>query len=453
MKEEPPISERWNNKAIFSLLWPLMIEQMLMVAMGAADTVMVSHVGEFAVSGVNIVDNISNLLIIAFTALSTGGGIVVSQYMGRRDTANSRVAAKQLVYTALAVSLLVSLTAVIFRRPLITLLYGRIEDDVMGAAAIYFLLAGLSYPFLSMHTAGSALFRATGNSFVPMRISIFVNILKVGLNVFLIYFLKLGVFGAGLSTLISRMTGALLSLSLLYRNQESPVSLAGLLNVRLAVPMIRNICNIGIPSALEGSMFMVGRILTQRLFVLFGTAAMAANAVASVINSFSFVPGIAFGATLTIVVGQCIGAGDYALAKKQASKILKLAFFFIFTISVLTYIFMDALIGIFGLSPEAHEFARAYLRVHCISMAFGWVMSFAMPNALRAAGDARYVMYVAVLSMWIARVSAAYLFVYVFEIGPIGVWIAMGTDFAIRGIFYYTRWRGGKWQNKKVITG
>jgi len=452
VKQEPTIAERWNNRALFGLLWPLMVEQILLVAMGAADTVMVSYVGEFAVSGVNIVDNINSLLIIAFTALSTGGAVVVSQYIGRRDYKNSKVAAKQLVYVATAVSLIMMLTAVVFRRPLIGLLYGNVADDVMGAASVYLLFTGLSYPFLALYTSCAALFRATGNSKIPMRISLLVNVLSVGGNVVLIFGLGLGVLGAAVSTLVSRIIAAAIAAAMLYRNRNSNVSLSGLFNVLIVGSMIKNICNVGVPGAVESSMFMVGRILTQRIFVFFGTAAMAANAITSSINSLSFMPGIAFGIALTVVAGQCIGAGDYAAAKKMTAKIMKLAYGFLFALSAMTFIFMDQLVGLFNLSPEAHELAKSFLRIHCVSMALGWSMSFILPNALRAAGDARYVMIVAVVSMWTVRVSAAYFLVFALGMGPRGVLLAMAADFAVRGVSYFLRWIRGKWKEKRVIT-
>jgi putative MATE family efflux protein len=370
--------ERWNNRALFGLLWPLIIEQILAVTMGAADTIMVSSVGEFAVSGVNIIDNINNLLIIAFTALCTGGAVVVSQYIGRRDHANSSLAAKQLVYCVTIISMVMMLFAVLFRRPIIRLIYGNLEADVMNAAAVYFLFTGLSYPFLALNSANAALFRASGNSRVPMRIAILVNILNIGGNAFFIFVLKIGVLGAALSTLLSRMIASAITTTMLCRNSASPISLSGLFNFRKGsggfLPvrsMIRNILNVGIPSGIEYSMFQFGRLLTQRIFPVFGTAAIAANAIASVVNSFSFMPGMAFGIALLTVVGQCIGAGDYAAAKKQTFKIMKLAYITLIIISSVTYIFLNSLVGLFHLSPQAHELAKSFLRIHCISMGLG----------------------------------------------------------------------------------
>jgi len=454
MSQSLPIAERWNNRAFLGLLVPILIEQLLVVSMSAVDTMMVSSVGEFAVSGVNIVTNINYLLAIAFTALATGGAVVVSQYIGRQDHANSKVAAHQLVYIATLVSVAIMLTALLLRRPIIRLFYGNIEEDVMNAAAVYFLFMGLSYPFLAIYTSCAALFRATGNSKTPMRISLFVNVLSVCGNVVLIFGLGLGVLGAAVSTLASKIIAAVIASTILYRNSSgkfAPISLSGIFSVRIVRHMIKNICNVGVPSVLENSMFMVGRLLTQRIFVSFGTAAVAANAIAGTINSISFMPGSAFGMTLLVIVGQCIGAGDYAAAKKQVAKIMRFACLFMFAISGTTFLLLEPLVGFFHLSPESHAFAVSFLRIHCVSMALGWATSFILPSALRSAGDARYVMIIAVISMWTVRVSAAYLLVFVIGLGPLGVWIAMGADFFVRSVFYLARWKSGKWQEKRVI--
>jgi putative MATE family efflux protein len=449
--QQPLAKPVWDNRTLFNMIWPLIIEQILAVTMGAVDTVMVSSVGEFAVSGVNIVDNINNLLIIAGVALCTGGSVVVSQYIGRQDAEGARVASRQLVYTVLAVSLVIMVFAIVFRRPIIRIIYGNIEDDVLGAAVTYLLITALSFPMLACYNAAAALFRAVGNSKVTMRIALMVNILNIGGNAFFIFGLKLGVAGAALSTLISRTAAAVVSMALLTRNRCSPISLAGILKVQYVPRMVRNILNVGVPSGLESSMFQIGRLLTQRIFTAFGTAAIAGNAIASVVNSFSFMPGMAYGMTLLTVVGQCIGAGDYEGVRKNTAKIMKVSYATIFVINMLVFAFIDPIISLFHLSGEAHNYAKIFLQIHCISMVIGWSPSFALPNALRAAGDARYVMIVATVSMWTIRVSAAYILCYIAKIGPVGVWLAMGGDFIGRGVSYALRWKSGKWQNMRVI--
>jgi putative MATE family efflux protein len=445
------MAERWNNRALFHLLWPLIIEQILAVTMGAADTIMVSSVGEFAVSGVNIVDNINNLLIIAFIALCTGGAVVTSQYIGRRDLKSANLASKQLVYIVTLISLVIMVITLSLRRPIISLLYGNIAPDVMDADLVYFLITALSYPFLAVYNANAALFRAAGNSGITMGIALLVNIINIGGNAFFVFVLNMGVAGVALSTLLSRIAAAVVLTVLLVHDRKGSLSLAGLFKIQFVRPMIGNILNVGVPSGLENSMFQIGRLLTQRIFTTFGTMVIAANAIASVINSFSFMPGMAYSLALLTIVGQCVGAGDYEAAKKETVKIMKLAYFTLFIIGVLIYVFMDGLLNLFSMSAEAYEMAKIFLRIHCISMVIAWPMSFALPNALRAAGDVRYVMIVATISMWTVRVSAAYLLTYPLGIGPLGVWLAMGGDFLFRGAFYFFRWRHGRWQNKAVI--
>ena len=436
---------------MFLLLWPLVIEQFLAMAMGAADTVMVSSVGEFAVSGVNIIDNINNLFVIAFTALSTGGAVVCSQYIGRQDSANASLAAKQLIYVVTFISLGIALVAVVFRQPVIRVIYGKLDNDVMNAAARYFLITALSYPMLAIYNGCAALFRSAGNSQVPMRIALLVNIMNIGGNAVFIFVFRLGVAGAALSTLLSRIVAAAILLVMLTTNRRFPASLAGIIKIKLIPSMIRRIMNVGVPTGLENSLFQFGRLLTQRIFPVFGTSVIAANAVTSVINSFSFMLGNAYSLALLTVVGQCIGAGDYEAAKKHAGKILKIAWITVFSVSSIVFVFRSPMVGFFKLSTEAKAAARTFLGIHCVSIALGWTFSFALPAALRAAGDARYVMVVGVISMWIVRVSTAYFLVFTIGLGPSGVWLAMGGDFLVRGICFFVRWRGGKWQKNKVI--
>jgi putative MATE family efflux protein len=443
--------EKWNSRALLRMLLPLIVEQALAVTMGAADTVMMSSVGEFAVSGVNIVDNINNLLIIAFVALCTGGAVVTSQYIGRKDTRNAGLAAKQLIYVVTLISLVIMILALLLRRPIIRLCYGALAPDVMEAAALYFLITALSYPFLAIYNANAALFRSVGNSMVTMRIALLVNVINVAGNAFLIFVCHLGVFGAAASTFASRFIAALITLVLLARGHGRPLVIHGLFKIRFIRPMLRNILNIGVPSGLESSMFQVGRLLTQRILPTFGTAAIAANAIASVINSFSFMTGTAYGIALLTVVGQCVGAGDYDAAKKQTARIMKLAYITMGMISGLIVIFADQVVGLFNLSADARDLAKLFLQIHCVSMMLGWPMSFALPNALRAAGDARYVMIVAIISMWTIRVSAAYILTYWVGLGPVGVWLAMSGDFIGRGVSYFVRWRSGRWMKQKVI--
>jgi putative MATE family efflux protein len=441
----------WSNKRLFTLFWPLIIEQLLVVMMGIIDMVMVSYVGEHAISGISLVETINFLIITAFNAIATGGSVVASQYLGRKDEKNACNSAKQLVYISVFISLTLMFFTIFTRRLMLKTIFGNIADDVMQSADIYFLFIAISYPFLALYTAAAAMFRCMGNSKIPMQIVILMNILNVGGNALFIYVMKLGVAGAALSTLIGRIATAVVLIHLLMKDKTRIINLHGITKIKLEGGMIKRILNIGIPSGLESSMFQVGKILITRIFTVFGKAAIAANAVGATINSLAFMPGSGYGMGLLIVIGQCIGAGDYLAAKRHTKKIIILSYLTYLIININIFIFMDPIISIFSLSEEAHNMCALFLKVHCVTSTLFWCPSFVLPNALKAAGDARYVMIVAVCTMWFVRVCSAYPLSYTFGFGPVGVYLAMGADFFFRGLFYAKRWLSNKWIEKKVI--
>jgi len=441
----------WNNKRLFSLFWPLIVEQLLIVMSGIINMVMVSSVGEFAMSGISLVETINFLIITAFNAIATGGSVVASQYLGRKDEKNACCSARQLIYISVIISIILMIFTLITHRILLGAIYGNIAEDVMQAAAVYFIFIALTYPFLALYTSAAAIFRSMGNSKTPMRIVIVLNAIIIGLNAFFIYVMKLGVAGAAISTLIGKIIAAGILICLLTKDKTRIINLHGILKIHFDGDMIKRILRIGIPSGLESSMFQIGKILVTRIFTVFGTAAIAANAVGATINSIAFMPGSGFGMGLLIIAGQCIGAGDYLAVKRYTKKIMILAYITYLFININVFIFMNPILSIFHLSEEAHSLCVTFLRIHCITSTLFWCPSFILPNALKAAGDARYVMFVAAGTMWLVRVCSAFLFAFPLGIGPAAVYLAMGADFLFRGIFFVKRWLSNKWIEKKVI--
>jgi len=441
----------WTNKKLFSLFWPLIVEQLLVVMIGIVNMVMVSSVGEHAVSGISLVETINFLIITAFNAIATGGSVVASQYLGRKEEENASCSAKQLVYISLLISVVLMIATIFTRKIMLRSIFGNIADDVMQSADIYFLFIAISYPFLALYTAAAAMFRSMGNSKVPMRTVMLLNIFTIAGNALLIYVFGLGVEGAAITTLFGRIITALILIRLLIKDKTRPINLYEITKVKFEPEMIKRILNIGIPSGLEASMFQIGKILVTRIFTVFGTAAIAANAVGATINSIAFMPGSGFGMGLLIVVGQCIGAADYLAAKRFTKKIMILSYLTYFIININIFIFMNPIINIFNLSSEAHELCVLFLRIHCVTSTLFWCPSFVLPNSLKAAGDARYVMIVAACTMWLVRVCLAFILAFPLKLGPSAVYIAMGADFLFRGIFFIKRWFSNKWIEKKVI--
>lgn len=441
----------WNNKRLFALLGPLIAEQLLIVSMGIIDMVMVSSAGEHAVSGISLVESINFLIVTAFNAMATGGAVVVSQYIGRRDVKNACCSARQLVYISVFTSIILTIFTMIFCGQMLRLVYGNISPDVMQAGRTYFFFTALSYPFLALFISSSALFRSMGNSKITMQMAILMIVIKVAGNFLFINGMGLGVAGAALSSFFGRGVAAFLLVYFLLGKRQQVVTLNGIMNIKPEPAMIKRILNIGVPSGLETCMFQIGKILVTRIFTAFGTAAIAANAVSATINSIGFMPGSGYGIGLLIIAGQFIGAGDYESAKRYTRKILIMSYLTYFFININIFIFSDAIIGIFNLSPEAHALCKTFIRIHCVMSALFWCLSFVLPNTLKASGDVRYVMIIAACTMWIVRVCSAYILAFPLGLGPVAVPIAMGADFIFRSIFFTARYLRGRWMQKRVI--
>ena len=440
----------FTRKDLVRLIIPLIIEQLLAVTIGLADTLMVSSVGEAAVSGVSTVDTINVLLINVFSALATGGAIVSSQYLGRDDDDSARIVAKQLVYTIAAISLVVAAVCVVAGTPLLRLIFGVVEPSVMVNCETYFFWSALSSPFIAVYNGGAALFRAMGNSKVSMFTSLLMNVINVSGNAILIYGFQMGVAGAAIASLVSRIVGAVLIMSLL-RNPHCRIHIEELFKWELHMPMVKNILRVGIPNGMENGMFQIGKILVQGLVASFGTTAIAANAVANSIATFTNVPGAAIGLALITVVGQCVGAEDYVSARRYITRLVAVVYAAIGTICLVLFLFLPVFVGFFDLSSQTTELAEDLLRGFLIASIFFWPSAFTVPNGLRAAGDVRYTMLISVFSMWVFRVGFSYVLGQWFQMGVAGVWVAMYIDWIFRSLAFVIRLMGSRWQTKRVI--
>jgi len=440
----------FSNKALFRLILPLMIEQFLAVAIGLIDTVMVSSLGEQAVSGVSLVDSINILLIQVFSALATGGAVIASQYIGKREPHNAIRSAKQLLYTSIVLSSLFALLSLVFRDIILITVFGQVEKEVMQSSQTYFLISAISYPFLAVFNACAALYRSVGNSRISMFIAIIMNVLNVVGNALGIYVLQWGVAGAALSTLLSRVVGAIIMLVLITKRGQK-IYIDSLFRFEFDASMIKRILKIGIPSGFENGAFQIGKLLIASLITTFGTAAIAANSIAGHIASLSNIPGGAIGLAMITVVGQCIGADDYDQAKYYTRKLMTLTFIAMNVFNLLIAVFADPLVACFNLSPEASESAVSIIVSFAIMASVFWPIAFTLPNALRAAGDVKFTMFSSVTSMAIFRIGCSFIIGQMLSFGVLGTWYAMYIDWIIRAALFLGRYLSGNWKNKRAV--
>ena len=446
----------FSKKDLQKLIIPLIIEQLLGISVGMFDTIMISSLGESAVSGVSLVDMLNVLMINIFAALATGGAVICAYELGKikklmeqdtsvkNDFPGARSAAKQLLIVLLVASILVAGLALFFRVGLLRLCFGAIEDDVMANALSYFVISAISYPFIAIYNGLAALFRTMGNSKITMIASFFMNLLNICGNALFIYVFNWGVAGAAWSTTISRFLGMLLLFVIISnKNHEIYINLRE--KFRLDFHVMKKILGIGIPGSLENSVFQLGRILVISMIAGFGTTQVAANAVANNLDSLGCIPGQALGLAVVTVVGQCIGAGDYDSARQYEQKLLKFAYISMAVVNILILVSLPLSLKLYNLTKETLELAAILVILHDGFAMIFWPTAFVLPNALRAAQDVRFTMVVSIFSMIAFRIFFSWVIGVRFGMGIIGVWIAMIIDWVFRGGLFIWRVRSGRW--------
>lgn len=439
----------FSRRDLIKLIIPLIIEQALAVTVGLADSMMVSSVGEAAVSGVSLVDTINVLLIGLFAALATGGAVVSAQYLGHKEEKSASEAGQQLMIAILALAFLVMAAAFLFGKEALTLLYGEVDPEVMSYSRTYLFFSAMSFPFIAIYNASAALFRSMGNSQVSMKVSLVMNIIHVAINAVLIFGLGLGVVGAAVSTLISRAFAAI-ALTMLLRNTKYPIHFDTTYSFRVDFVMIKRILHIGIPNGLENSVFQIGKILVQGIVAGLGTASITANSIAGTIGGFGVLPGAAIGLALITVVGRCVGAGDYEGVKKYTYKLMRFTYIIMAVLNLILLFLIPLIIRIYNLSEETSEIAFRLMTYHCILAMLIWPLSFTLPSALRAANDVKFTMWTSMVSMWVWRIGFSYLLAITFRLGVLGVWIAMTIDWLFRSICFVIRFRKAKYKELSV---
>lgn len=440
----------FTNRMLRNLLIPIILEQLLAALMGTVDTMMVSNVGSAAISAVSLVDSINVLVIQAFSALAAGGAIVCSQYMGQGNKEMANKAARQVLFIIAAISLGVTSVCLIFRVPLLRFIFGQVEESVMSASKTYFLYTAASFPFIALYNAGASIFRAQENTKGPMTISVISNVMNIVGNAVLIWGFDLGVAGAAISTLVSRIFCAVVVLWQLRKDRQ-PIVVRDYRKIRPDGHMIRRVLGLGIPSGVENSMFQLGKLAIQSTVSTLGTTAIAAQAMTNILENVNGIAAIGVGIGLMTVVGECMGAGRKDEAVYYIKKLCAVAEVILIISCVTVFVLTKPITILGGMEPESAAMCINMVMWITIVKPIVWMFSFIPAYGLRAAGDVRFSMITSCTTMWVFRFCLCVFLIRVMGFGPIAVWIGMFTDWTARGIIYTWRFHSRKWLEHKVI--
>lgn len=440
----------FSNKNLKNLIVPLFLEQLLMALVGIADVFVIGFVGEAAVSGVSLVNSFNTIFLNLFTALASGGAVVISQYIGHKDKEHAGQAASQLLTASVILSVAISVVILLTNASLMRLMFGKVDADVMDACVTYLRISAYSYPALAIYNAGAALYRSFGKTSTTMYISILANIINVIGNCIGVFGLHAGVVGVAVPSLVSRCFSAVV-ITILCFSAKNPVSYLGSWIMKLDVSLQKKILRIAVPNGVESGVFQLVKVALSSVVALFGTYQIAANGVAQSIWSLAALVCVTMGPVFITVIGQCMGAGDIEQAEMYFRKLTKITLVFAIAWNALIFAVTPVFMSFYALEDQTKRLVILLVLIHNIFNAVAFTFADPLGKGLRATGDVKFTTATSLFTTIGVRLIFSMIFGIWLNLGVIGIAFAMCLDWSVRGIIFWWRFKQGKWKTFKVI--
>ena len=440
----------FSNKDLKNLIVPLFLEQLLMALVGIADVFVIGFVGEAAVSGVSLVNSFNTIFLNLFTALASGGAVVISQYIGHKDKEHAGQTASQLLTASVILSVAISVVILLTNASLMRLMFGKVDADVMDACVTYLRISAYSYPALAIYNAGAALYRSFGKTSTTMYISILANIINVIGNCIGVFGLHAGVVGVAVPSLVSRCFSAVV-ITILCFSAKNPVSYLGPWIMKLDVSLQKKILRIAVPNGVESGVFQLVKVALSSVVALFGTYQIAANGVAQSIWSLAALVCVTMGPVFITVIGQCMGAGDIEQAEMYFRKLTKITLVFAIAWNALIFAVTPVFMSFYALEEQTKRLVILLVLIHNIFNAVAFTFADPLGKGLRATGDVKFTTATSLFTTIGVRLIFSMIFGIWLNLGVIGIAFAMCLDWSVRGIIFWWRFKQGKWKTFKVI--
>lgn len=440
----------FSNAQLKKMIVPLFLEQLLMMLVGLADTFVVSYAGEAAVSGVSLVNSFNTIFLYLFTALASGGAVVVSQYIGRKSAEKASESISQLLTVSTLFSVVLSIPILLFGKSILSMLFGSVEPAVMDACMTYLRISVYSYPAIAVYNAGAALYRSIGKTSVTMYVSIISNVINVAGNIIGVFYLHAGVAGVAWPSLIARTFSAVVITILCFTN-KSGVRYFNRWIFKWNGLLQKQMLAIAIPNGIESGVFQFVKVALSSLVAMFGTYQIAANGIAQSIWSIASVASVAMGPVFITVIGQCMGADDAAEAEMYFKKLLKLSILISVGWNALVFAATPFVMQAYAVSEETRQLVIQLVLIHNLFNALIFPFADPLGKGMRAAGDVKFTMYISLFTTIGVRLVFSYLFGLVLGMGVIGIAYAMCLDWTVRAVIFWVRFKTGKWKSFRVL--
>ena len=442
--------KQFSDADLKKMIVPLFIEQLLLMVVGLADTMMVSHAGEATVSGVSLDTMLYTIFIYMFTALGTGGAVIVSQYIGRGDRRNADLAASDVFQISFVFSVICLVLMLTGGRGLLGLLYGSVDAEVMQACRTYLWIVTLSFPANAVYNAGTALYRSMGKTNITMRVSMAMNLVNIVGNAIGIFVLKAGAAGVAWPTTISWYFAAVIMTYLCFKKKNTvSINLKDIMTPN--GEMAKRILRVAVPNGIENGLFQAAKVVLGSLIATFGTAQIAANGIGQTIWSLSATAVGCMSPIFITVIGRMIGAGDEEAADYYLWKLMRITTLFTFVWNILILCLLPLILPLYDISEETRHLLIIIVIIH--NAFCGTIGAFFGPMSagFRAAGDIRFTMLASIFCTVIFRTGLSFLLCLGLHMGVVGIAWAMVSDWSLKAVLLMLRYKSGRWKETKLI--
>lgn len=438
-----------KNKSLFQLAWPLFFEIAFMMMFGIVDTMMLSRFSDSAVAAVGISNNVLQFIAVFLNVVAAGVAVVIAQNIG----ANRHKAAKEVADSAVLLNFIIgvglSLILVFFHQPILNAMHTPTE--LYSQSQSYILILGSTIFINSLIGVAGAILRAYGYTKVVMKVSIISNLINIVGNYILIFgvfgFPALGVTGAAISTLLSRLV--LLGIAFYILSKNTGMHLFKSLFIKPNKQYLMQITKIGLPRALENFSYSFAQLVITALVATLGAQMITTRVYVGNITMFAYLVTLAIGQAAQIKVGYLVGENKMDQAYKQGIKAGIAGALSSFIAIVLITIFYRPLFSLLTNDPVILDMIQGILFIS-IFLEVGRSANIIFISMLTGAGDATFPVIMAVISMWGFAVGGSYLFTNVFQLGLIGIFIASAFDECFRGGAMWIRWLSKAWTKKRL---
>ena len=434
-------------KLIIGFAIPMLIGNIFQQIYNGVDTMIVGkYLGEEALAGVGSTGTLTFFLLSLVFGLCTGAGLITAQCFGCKDFEKLKNAVTALIWVAGIMTIVITILGLTCSRLFLSLL--SVPEDCIEYSVTYLKII---YTFVIgsvIYNGASAILRSVGDSKTPLYALIFASLVNVGLDIFFVIKLDLGVPGVAYATVISQILSAVLTMYFLIKKRKE-IGLVGLHFLPKKYDILQ-IVRTGFPSAFQSCMISLGGLSVQRLINSYGSAVMAAYVAANRVDSVAIQVIVSIGTALSVFAGQNIGKGDFARIKEALYKTLVIMVCASVLIAACVLAFRYELIGLFlaeDASEEAMNVGVTYLSIIGIAYVIAGVMQ-SYQNLIKGAGDVNTCM-VAGLTELAGRIVFAYLLSHFF--GPTGIWVATPISWGCGCIIPVTRYYSSKWKNKRLV--